>query len=229
MKTHHCFLLCLASLSFLACDRENPLELSTNKENNFVSESFVSEDMVFDLLERNRQNTKSSSPAYTVEAYTDSSLDTLMYIVRYGDNNGWQILSSDTRTPAILAESKTGSFSLEDGSPGFRIWIACMAHDIKMVRNSSDDQLSFSADEIAANKAFWTRGDDRGLFPPEDSGAGGEWHEHSTQEVDTLERVNHLTLTQWDQDNPYNYYCPFRTDTTTKRHRLDVLLLRRHR
>lgn len=41
---------------------------------------------------------------YTVEVYKNNS-DTLMYIVNYGDGDGWRVLSGDMRTPAVIAKS----------------------------------------------------------------------------------------------------------------------------
>ena len=120
MKTKNCFLLCLIPLVFLGCLREEPIVVNLKEDSMKESNSFVSEGMVRNLIESKLLNTKASSSSYTLEVFTDSSLDTLMYIVNYGQRQGWQILSADVRVPAILAEGKSGSFSVEGGSPAFR-------------------------------------------------------------------------------------------------------------
>ena len=40
-------------------------------------------------------------PGYTLEPYCGSDGEPLVYIVNYGKGDGWQILSTDARTPAV--------------------------------------------------------------------------------------------------------------------------------
>ena len=147
---------------------------------------------------------------YDITPYLGENSDTLMFIVNTKNREGWKIYSSDKRTPAVLAEGEHGYFSIEDGSPAVAVWMDCMAKDIARVRRAKDEELTFSAEEIAANKDFWEapeplRGHDDTIpwMPP------GHWEEvgvyTSTEEYDT---VGHLTA-HWDQDAPYNACCPF--------------------
>lgn len=131
-----------------------------------------------------------------------------MYIVNYGDNDGWQILSSDARTPAVIAYGDQGRFSLEDGSPAAQVWMECMAADIAAVKRARDEELNFSKEEISANRAKWGKGDTRDLYPPEDD---GYWVTHTSSQVIVTDSLNHMTP-HWDQNEPYNAYCPFRND-----------------
>lgn len=203
---------------FICCERITPptnrkYDSTLNEEKSHL----VTFAMLNDIVSSKMLSTRSSSHSYSVEAYTDSSQDTLMYIVNYGKDEGWQVYSTDTRTPAILAESESGCFSLENGSEAFRIWIRFMARDIKNVRNSRDNQLSFSTEEIAAYRSFWQNVPSRGLFPPEEPWDGGQWHEGSTYEEEVIDSLEHIIVTEWDQNNPYNYYCPLKSDDPVNR------------
>lgn len=145
-----------------------------------------------------------------------------MYIINYGNGDGWQILSTDTRTPAVIAESSTGRFSLEEGSPAVQVWMDMTATDMANIRNCRDEDLNFSAEEIAAHKAFWDSKKEKDGKqsrwdpdnPPEPP-AIGHWvvSEYTYYETDSLD---HMTP-RWSQDPPYNSYCPFKTDMSGDR------------
>lgn len=211
-------ILALSSICFLlVCCTQIEYEDTASVQNLcVVQDNHVSEQLVRDLISR-LHPTKSDSPSsYSLEAYTDAENDTLMYIVNYGAEEGWQVLSSDTRTPAILAKSGNGCFSLENGSEGFRLWMAGMAHDIKAVKNSRDEDLVFTAEEIAANRFFWKQKPEmpqRGLFPPETDDPIGQWHMFSYSLTEVVDIVPHLTVTQWDQGTPYNAFCPLKANS----------------
>ncbi len=174
----------------------------------------VTLNQVISYANRNSHTTKGGECNYRIEPYQNAAGDTLMYIINYGDNEGWQVLSSDKRTPAIIAEGYTGRFSIKEGSEGFRLWMDRTATDIETIRNSSDEELSFSAEEIAANRAFWA--DDhkisqqRGLNDPILPPNGGMWVEEVTTRVVDYDSLGHLTP-QWHQEAPYNSYCPLKT------------------
>lgn len=155
---------------------------------------------------------------YDITPYLGENSDTLMFIVNTKNREGWKIYSSDKRTPAVLAEGEHGYFSIEDGSPAVAVWMDCMAKDIARVRRAKDEELTFSAEEIAANKDFWEapeplRGHDDTipLLPP------GHWEEvgvySSTEEYD---HIDHM-VGRWDQGDPYNECCPFYVNEPTKR------------
>ena len=179
-----------------------------------TDENFVSIDLVKSYLAAQRQ-TKANAETYTLEAYTDSDHDTLMYVINYGTNSGWRVLSSDMRTPATLAYSNTGRFSFENGSEEFRLWMATMAQDMKAVRNSRNEDLTFTEEEIEANKTFWGQSLRQPSPKPIDEPTG-QWYTSSQYITEVVDSIPHLTVTQWDQHKPYNSGCPFRTDTTSR-------------
>ena len=165
------------------------------------------------------QSKTNLSDEYDIIPYISSeSFDTLLFIVNLKSHNGWRIYSTDKRTPAILAEGETGYFSLDEGSPAVAVWIDCMAKDIARVKQSSDNELTFSPEEIAANRHSWllpepVRGHDDTITPL----PAGHWEEvgvyTSTEEYD---RVDHM-VGKWDQGDPYNECCPYYVNEPTKR------------
>lgn len=116
-------ILALSSICFLlVCCTQIEYEDTASVQNLcVVQDNHVSELLVRDLISR-LHPTKSDTPSsYSLEAYTDAENDTLMYIVNYGAEEGWQIFSSDIRTPAVIAEGERGHFSFEEGNPAVRI------------------------------------------------------------------------------------------------------------
>ena len=230
-------LLLSALICFAACDPEGPTkpvladEGSSNQElrprlrapgKQSPQTSFVTPDDIRSFVEKDYPQTRAGLlQDVSVDPYIDpNGTDTLMYIVKYPDNDGWKILSSDARTPAILAEGKSGSFSLNDGDGAVAAWISTMATDMKRVRNASDQELCFSDLEIRCNKAFWTRGGGHDFFIIDDEpgggggggGGGGQWVVTTTSETELVDSLAHMTP-QWSQTGPYNQYCPLYINT----------------
>ena len=207
--------LAIVLLMLADCTKE-PSPAKVSSDGSIVSQdNYVKIGQVLEFAARKHPLTKASGePDFDVSPYCGSSGDTLLYIVNYGDNDGWQILSSDARTPAVIAEGETGSFSLTEGSPAVQVWLDCTAQDIAAVRRASDSELNFSKDEIAANKQVWGMRGDGDLEPI--TLDEGYWDFTVSSEVLVADSLEHMTP-HWDQEAPYNAYCPFRTDSTTAR------------
>lgn len=174
---------------------------------------FVDLNKVYYFIEKSHGLTKSAAlQSCAVAPYRNPSGDTLMYIVNYPDNDGWQILSSDCRTPAVIAEGESGRFSIEDGSPAVQVWLEMTARDMEIVRAAEDKELNFSAEEIAANMSVWGKepGSEPRVFPI------GHWEEETFVYTEVVEMIDHMTP-QWDQWQPYNVYCPQNSSDTTRR------------
>lgn len=179
-----------------------------------VSNNVVSKDQVKNYIARTRPKTKSNKELdYRITPYGGSADDPLLYIVNYGDSEGWQILSSDSRVPAVVAHGETGYFSLEEGSPAVRVWLDCMATDMANIRCAPDKDLAFSAEEIAAHKSVWGEAPSRVIIPGDEN---GYWEVITTSEWCLAEEQEHMTP-KWDQGAPYNCYCPLRSDSSTER------------
>ena len=157
--------------------------------------------------------------SYSLSVYTDANVDTLLFIVNF-KNGGWKIYSSDKRTPPIIAEGEQGYFSLEDGSPAVNFWLGRMAEDIAMVRRSSDDELSFSAEEIKTNREFWSGKEPTILLDVKEEPIlrdppPGHWEVDSYTVTEVYDSLPHM-VAQWSQWEPYNEYSPYYVNSTER-------------
>lgn len=146
-----------------------------------------------------------------IEPYIGPSSDTLMYILNYGKGHGWKVLSSDKRTPAVLAEGEIGSFVLDGVNPGPRLWMQSVAEDLSIIRRSKDEELTFSAKEIEFNRSFWTDEPVRIIDPPVIDDEGGHWEVTTTSSTQVFDTLGHM-VPHWDQYAPYNKYCPLKSN-----------------
>lgn len=174
--------------------------------------NFVTLDNVESILSDLAAEVKSSCPYY-ISPFLGEKEDTVFYIVNYEGNNGWKIFSSDMRTPPVLAESSTGVFSPSD-NPNIEFWLSCMAGDIEKVRSSKDKDLAFSEEEIMYNRTYWTKDTIRFRVPVTKPGdEGGHWEYYVTQRTIPQDSVLHMNP-HWDQEEPYNQYCPLKSDNS---------------
>lgn len=164
-------------------------------------------------INRTHPSTKNASNVvFSIEPYIKDE-DTLMYIVNYGHGGGWEILSTDTRTPAIIAHADSGSFILEQDNIGLCLWLEGVAEDMRLIRKSSDNQLMFSKEEISRHKNIWADAP-RGMIIPgtgeEGDDEGGHWYAWGRSVEEDYDEITHMTP-RWDQWAPYNRYCPEKT------------------
>ena len=211
-------LFCIIGFSLweclVGCEKytgESPLTLYENNGiKNSVSLSQIEQIATTHCGGKTRSGEKTDC---SILPFCSSKGDTLMFIVNYSGNTGWQIFSSDVRTPPVIAEGENGCFSIEEGSPALRIWLDCTAKDMEIVKLSSDDELNFNEEEISANRAYWSKGIAKVIDPPEED---GHWAVITTSERILYDTLSHMTP-HWDQNRPYNAYCPYRTDSTDTR------------
>lgn len=220
MKTKLLLKTILLSFLIIACRKldyyNSPEKDNVDKiESSMANVNHVSKDDMDYLLSNGTSVTKTTeSPNYVMTPYVINKTDTVLYIVNFKDG-GWRIYSSDKRTPAIIAEGEKGYFSIEEGSPAVSMWIHHMGYDILKVSHSKDEQLIFTDEEINDNISFWE--ESRALPPPTPADdtlivpITGHWEEFVTTEIEEYDRIDHL-VGKWDQELPYNYYCPCRPD-----------------
>ena len=214
MRSRFSLLFCLCVLICIGCSKEEVSSIIDDPLPCYevASDNFVSINQIRNYANTIRPQAKSNGePDYTITPYGELDDTPLVYIVNYGEGNGWQILSSDARTPAVIAEGERGYFSLDEGSPAVRIWMDCMASDIAAVRRASDDNLCFSSEEIAANKQIWS-----GSGQSKDGDEGGHWAVTVSSREITIEEIEHMTP-HWDQYAPYNACCPLQYPYTLDR------------
>ena len=143
---YHSIPLCLLPLVILSCNKDSipphqeepvkPTELTVEWDNPDTT-NFVSLDKVKEFANQHILRTKGDvNIEVKIETYGKIADTPLLYVVNYGKSDGWQILSSDARTPAVIAEGDNGYFSLEEGSPAVRVWMDMMAGSIASVRKA---------------------------------------------------------------------------------------------
>ena len=196
---------------------------------------FVSYSDVAALTKAESTSTRASSNATAeIKCITGNKTnDTLLYVCQKQEG-GWTVYSSDTRVPAIVAQSDGGSFDDLMKIEGAKLWIQSIADDMAAIRQLDDDKLNFTREEIENNKAFWksisspdefvkkmlkesaTRGGGHGnLIDPELDSLlhDGLWvFRESYTYTEVYDSIPRLTKTIWHQHAPYNTYCPTKTD-----------------
>ena len=193
---------------FVGCKKETT-ETSTPFIESVEDDYFVDIDSVNEFFSTTSLNTRGLTSSSSITPFIIRD-ETVFYIVNQPNNQGWRIVSSDRRTPPILAESRQGSFSMNTDNSGLFAWMMGVAEDMYVVRHSKNDDLSFSEEEISENIRFWSKEPSRSLDPqPEEE---GYWVGTSTTITEVVDTIPHLTNTQWWQGDPYNKYCPLKTD-----------------
>lgn len=146
--------------------------------------------------------------------------DTVFYVCDR-PSGGWVMYSSDTRVPAIIAQSENGSYAELLKNENAQLWIQSIVEDMSVIKNLPDEQLNFSRKEIVENKAFWesiaspnkyvedkilsdTRVIDKIIVPT----SGHYELRTSTSSLEVYDSISSMTSTSWSQNSPYNYYCP---------------------
>ena len=220
-------LLALCGCSEFNEDYETPSQVNevTVRPNHFVTLSDINA-----LCEAQSGSTRAGLTSdFNVKCFTDAERDTLLYMLN-NQGGGWTIYSSDTRVPAIVAYSSNGTMSEALENENLRAWIDCMSADMKVIRQLKDNELNFSSEEIKSNEKFWNSFSQPDKVAKEEmtasiNGLGfrpividdptpyGHYELIRTEShVETYDSIGRLTKTNWRQINPFNEYCPRRTD-----------------
>lgn len=105
------------------------------------------EDVMSYIKKYHTQATKSTNTeVVSINPIMGDNQDTLMYYVQY--ESGWEVLSADKRTPAVIAFSETGSLHLDWDNESFQAWWDMTKQDMRAVKKAKDEELSFSEEEI---------------------------------------------------------------------------------
>lgn len=153
----------------------------------------------------------------------------VFYAVDY--NNGWELISSDKRGPIVLGSSEDGFFEKAvSENEALKCWVENLAYDI-VSRIENVDRSEFVNSDVLINEQacidFWNMvcydkppvndtshiaNDGNRLLPD------GHWELGTvTSEEIFYDRLQHLCHTSWDQNAPYNMYCPYKTDGSGER------------
>ncbi len=229
-------------LAFDSCTNQEEYSLYPEGEYTRSSESLSLTDHVRladiqTLISQNSSKSSAKSTAQTqINCISEDLGDTLLYVCNK-IGGGWTIYSSDKRVPPIVAESEEGSFEDVMQNEEAMFWIKSMAQDMYNIKNCNDCDLNFTSEEISTNKEFWelvTTPDenldeylkdkmnspnyairDSTTVKPLIPNGHYEYHSsYSTYEV--YDSIARLTTTDWHQHNPFNMYCPYKSNLSTR-------------
>lgn len=149
-----------------------PVDVNTAKS---IGEKFVKVNMA---SVRDFQN---SELVYTL---CDDNKNPCLYVFNI-DNNGFYVVSADTRTKPILAYSEEGSVDINNMPDGFAYYLN---HYKNMISYLITNDLDATQDIIDEWNLVRTKG--------------------TVSERGIGKSVGPLINLLWNQDYPYNYYCP---------------------
>lgn len=146
--------------------------------------------------------------------------DTVFYIANYG--SGWDLFSTDQRTPLIIMSSETGSFNPNSTTmpPAFAAYLESVTEELRQIKHMGISRgktyglwntVSIQNEEVnPAEIEVATRA--VGTQPGE-----GYWVLlETTTPTTTVTTGNRLTSTRWGQNSPWNVYVPFASGSTTQ-------------
>lgn len=115
---------------------------------------------------------------------TSKSGKECIYAFSFKDG-GYMLVSADNRTYPVLAYSYEDQFDLENIAPATRLWIDKYLEQFDLIELNS-----IESSEII--KSAWRT-----------------YYENETLNTKNTKGVPTMLTTKWNQDYPYNYYCPF--------------------
>lgn len=226
------FIMTAATILIGCSDSMSEYEVKDVQNNRFKTEknltNHVSLSDVVNLVEAQNYSTRTDAGSKSdITCFEDDKHDTLLYACNKA-GGGWVVYASDTRVPAIVAESSTGTFAEAMKNEAANVWLQATAEDIKVIKSMSDDKLNFSAEEIERNKGFWMAVSDPDKFAKKKLGiedstgqkdhpiASGHYRLSGTSTATVVyDSIPRLTTTNWYQTSPYNMYCPFKSNSST--------------
>lgn len=147
--------------------------------------------------------------------------DTSLYIANYGD--GWEVFSTDQRTPFVMLSSDTGHLDINDNNlpPALKAYIHSVASEIYQLK-----QVDNEDNEINPEWLIYPSSTERlepfngkelnGTRDPGEPEPGvGYWELiYSNLLSDSIVAQSpKYTSTQWNQPYPFNTYIPYASDS----------------
>lgn len=194
------------------------LPVSENSDPYFVDMDDVDKYVDFRILESLSKG--KALELKSVEPIRSESGEISMYVVKY--NDGWDVISSDKRSPMVLASAESGEFECSEAGP-HRFYFDMVAEDLRNFTAYEDKQLILTkslSEESNENVEYWdaiTASEDfiqPYLFPPDTTGIipYGHWELIDVDsEREVYDEIDHLIPFEWGQKAPYNKYCPLST------------------
>lgn len=160
-----------------------------------------------------------------IHAILDENKDTVFFAVDYPEG-GWKLYATDKRVPAILAYSTSDTFEKSIEVEGVHMWVETMKDDMNIIKRSKNEELKFTTEEIEQNILFWdmTKNPSKPLSnqsstratPPTPILEGHYKLALTNTSYESYDSIPHLIPVAWHQGSPYNRYCPYTTDNSTR-------------
>ena len=200
-----------AALAFVACEKDfqsqtEKTELEIVVQNNKVSLKqalLYAENSVNGInpTTRSTERKVKSTEIYVAKPATRSTEDTEVsfYLINYEDNEGFAMVSTDSRATPVYAYSDSGNLTPEDfeTNPGLQIFLEGSIENYQIEIASIDDN-----DRLPIERPDSTLGN---LLMPMVEYNGGTYYLGLTTE-DIVK--NPLLTTYWEQGSPYGSNCP---------------------
>lgn len=220
--------LSLLSIVLVSCQESDILYSPEKKNLDYVAKPIITNNVSIENVKLlYRDKFIGTRGIIDIDCICDEANDTLLYVYNKPEG-GWIIFSSDSRVPAIVAESDKGSFSEFIKEKPAMVWIQSIADDFKLIKSLDDGNLNFSSSEIIDNRNFWridTIQNDcsiktvlvdncasqqgiKDLTPIEIEPRGHYEYWATTLFTEIYDSIPRLTTTNWHQNHPFNKYCP---------------------
>ena len=203
----------------LSCQKEfssdpNPFLITSVIETRSANDKTKSDDYsrfdISDALVRQYiEESEKSTVIRSIEPYEING-EASLFVVNL--ERGWQIISADARTKAVIAKGESGSFDLSVGNnANVRLWLNDIAEQISIIKHSDITEVDNSWKQIDRFK--------RPLRVPTDTShrslpanADSVWivllQSSDTTEI-TYFDIPHLLETKWGQWYPWNISLPY--------------------
>lgn len=219
--------IALTTTSVLSCNRQNvEIIQPTFNIGNIQMKSDLKDENAFTVSQQMAEDyfklTFGNKSIVNLTPISQEGL-TCAYLIDY--NNGWCLVSGDTRIQPILGYDDTCSISLEDicESPALSTWLNSLIDDIIGIKINND---------IVSNEhtQFWARFNskrkktNRPATKSLDEPVWALFYDETTLDNTTnITNVPHLLITKWGQGgyyygnpkyNVWNYKCPWGLDAS---------------
>lgn len=204
----HFFIIFLLSVLFLAaCSNFN--ESINSSEDNYFNVSF-SEISSIDFSSMLSPRTKAENPLSKTITPIVEDADTLLYVINYGNEDGWVLASGDKRAPLVMAYSDEGRFDINEtrNNPGLTEWITRVRRGLTYLKKHPD----FLPD--TTNLSNWNK--QKILSTKGGSEHEGEWLQlvYTIITSELHYDIDHFMITRWAQGNPWNLSMPLASSST---------------
>lgn len=201
------FLSLLVGIIVLSCSNKEVILRSTDKAsiNHNVSLKNVRQ-YITDI--KGFQPTKAD--AVSIEPIIIGA-DTVMFLVNY--DNGWEVLSGDTRASVVLMKSDAGNISANDlhATPESSVFFQRISEGLASILHNP----SFTTPDCFNDS--WEDFFPIDSIPPLNPVCDTVLLSIDTLSISTVKCQDHLMSTKWGQGTPWNQYAPY-TDYTMVSH-----------